>query len=268
MAVNIPIFLPFPIPSRTTSCTSSPDSHLSWVVLLLWSIWRSCDALIFKNDTPKPTGTLLWAKRSWTEWKLRTSTSSTFSLPLSHPYPHYYIHPKPTQFIRWRSPAGETIKINCDGAKSPRGASAGFVIHNWNGSFILAGACFLEQVPILVAEATTMKDGLKTAIDAGYRRIEVKGDNQVVINAIQVWTSPAWRIAAIIENIRNLIKECDSISFNHIYREGNMAADWVAKYRCTLRLTSLSCFSYPPSRDLLYILTYDYLGRSIARGTT
>jgi len=47
-----------------------------------------------------------------------------------------------------------------------------------------------------------------------------------------------------------------------------MTADWVAKYGCTLRSTSLSLFSYPPSRDFLFILADDYLGRSLARGAT
>ena len=41
--------------------------HLSRIVLLLWSIWKSRNALIFKNDTPKPMGMLLRAKRSWAE---------------------------------------------------------------------------------------------------------------------------------------------------------------------------------------------------------
>jgi len=70
-----------------------------------------------------------------------------------------------------------------------------------------------------------MRDDLKIAIDSSYRRIEVEGDNQVVINAIHTRISPPWRIAAIIEDIRNLIKGCHSIYFKHIYREGNMAAD-------------------------------------------
>jgi len=105
---------------------------------------------------------------------LWNSTASSFSLPLAHPYIHNYPHSKSTQFIRWQSPAGGAIKINCDGAKSPRGASAGFVICSWNGSFILTGARFLEQVPILVAEVTTMGDGIKAPLEAGYRRIEVE----------------------------------------------------------------------------------------------
>jgi len=47
----------------------------------------------------------------------------------------------------------------------------------------MAGVRYLEQAPILVAEATAVRDGLKSALEAGYRHIEVEGDNQVVLNA-------------------------------------------------------------------------------------
>ena len=185
-------------------------------------------------------------KRSWAEWKLRTSKSPTFSSPPSHPYLQNHHHPKSIQFIRWQSPEGGAIKINCDGAKSHSGASAGFVIRSWTGRMLLAGARFLEQAPILVAEATAVRDGLIAALEAGYRCIAVEGDNQVVISAIQARIKPPWQIATIIEDIRNLSKGCEDISFKHIYREGNMAADWIAKYGSSIGSISLTFFHYPP----------------------
>jgi len=136
------------------------------------------------------------------------------------------------------------------------------------GSFIMAGARFLEQAPILVAEATAVRDGLKSALEAGFRHIEVEGDNQVVIHAIQGQITPPWQIAPIIEDIRNLSAGAADISFHHIYREGNMAADWMAKYGSTFRPISLTLFPSPPSREFLFILADDNLGRSLVRGTT
>ena len=60
----------------------------------------------------------------------------------------------------------------------------------------------------------------------------------------------------------------EEISFKHIYREVNMAADWVAKYGGLLRSLSITLFSSPPSREFLHILANDNLGRSLVRGTT
>jgi len=79
---------------------------------------------------------------------------------------------------------------------------------------------------------------------------------------------PKNQIATIIEDIRNLSEECEDISFKYIYREGNMVADWVAKYGCILRSISLTFFSYPPSHNFLYVLADDNLDISFARGAT
>ena len=218
--------------------------RLSRIVLLLWSLWKSRNARTFKNETPSPLVTLLRAKRSWAEWSLRQSSSSLpSSTPSFHQQQH---HPPSTHFIRWQIPVGGFIKLNFDGTKSPAGTAAGFVLRNWQGGFVIAGTRFMEQAPIIVAEATAMRDGIRAALDAGYRKIQVEGDNQIVIKAIQNQIHTPWQIATLLEDIRNMIINCEDISFTHIYREGNMAADWMAKYGCVLRCNSLSTFSSPP----------------------
>ena len=126
----------------------------------------------------------------------------------------------------------------------------------------------MEQAPIIVAEATAMRYGIRAALNAGYRKIQVEGDNQLVIKAIQNQIHTPWQIATLLEDIRNMIINCEDISFTHIYREGNMAADWMAKYGCVLRCNSLSTFSSPPCRDFLYLLVDDNLGRTLERRTT
>ena len=69
--------------------------------------------------------------------------------------------------------------------KSSAGAAAGFVLRNWKGEFIMAGTRFMENAAVIVAEATAMRDGIRAALNAGYRQILVEGDNQLVIKAIQ-----------------------------------------------------------------------------------
>ena len=241
----------------------SRHPRLSRIVILLWSIWKSRNALVFRNDTPTPMGTLLRAKRNWVEWTWRKSSSLLPSSSLSH---HQQpLHPPSIHFIRWLSPRGGFIKLNFDGSKSSAGAAAGFVLRNWNGGFIMAGTRFLEHASVIVAEATAMRDGIRAALNAGFRQILVEGDNQIVIKAIQDQMHTPWRIAPILEDIRHMISSCEAIFFTHIYREGNQAADWMAKYGCLLRCHSLSIFSSPPCREFLFILIDDNLGRTLAR---
>jgi len=77
-----------------------------------------------------------------------------------------------------------------------------------------------------------------------------------------------WQIAPLLEDIWNMITSCESISFSHIYREGNMAADWMAKYDCLRRCHSLSIFTTPPCRDFLFLLVDDNLGRTLEKRAT
>ena len=132
----------------------------------------------------------------------------------------------------------------------------------------MAGTRFMENAPILVAEATAMRDGISAALQAGYRKIQVEGDNQIVIRAVQKQIHIPWQIAPILQDIWNLISSCESVSFQHTYREGNMAADWMAKFGCSLRCPSLSIFTSPPCRDFLFLLVDDNLGRTLARRAT
>ena len=132
----------------------------------------------------------------------------------------------------------------------------------------MAGSRFMENAPILVAEATAMRDGICAALQAGYRKIQVEGDNQIVIRAVQKQIHTPWQIGPILQDIWNLLRNCESISFQHIFREGNMAADWMAKFGCSLRYHSLSFFTSPPCRDFLLLLVDDNLGRTLERRAT
>jgi len=159
--------------------------HLTRVVLLLWSIWKSHNALLFNRESTTPMGTLLRAKRSWAEWRLRTSSSTLTSTISSSSPPHTHQVPKVPQFIGWKLPHGGFIKINFDGTKSTAGAATRFVLRSWKGGFIQAGTCFLEHASILVAEATVMRDGIRSALQAGFHQVEVEGDNRIVLQAVQ-----------------------------------------------------------------------------------
>lgn len=92
---------------------------LTRVVILLCSIWKSRNAMIFNHDVPKPIGSLVREKCNWAEWRLRTSSS--------HPPSTTPFH-KPTQLIGWQSPPGAYIKLNFDGTLSSFGVVARFVL--------------------------------------------------------------------------------------------------------------------------------------------
>jgi len=146
-------------------------------------------------------GTLLRAKRSWAEWRIRTSHSGLSSFTSSSSPSQAHQPTSVSRLIRWKLPSGGFLKLNFDGTKSAAGAAAGFVLRSWTGAFIQAGTRFLEHASILVAEAMAMRDGINAALQAGFRRLEVEGDNQVVLNAVQKAIHPPWQIASLLEDI-------------------------------------------------------------------
>ena len=106
------------------------------------------------------------------------------------------------------------------------------------------------------------------ALQAGFQRLEVEGDNQIVIKAVRKHIQAPWQIATIIEDIWNMVAGCETVIFRHIYREGNMAADWMAKHGCSLRSHALTLVSSPPCRQFLFLLIDDNLGRTLERRAT
>ena len=98
--------------------------------------------------------------------------------------------------------------------------------------------------------------------------MEVEGDNQIVLKAVQKQIHASWQIAPILKDIWNMLSSCEIISFRHIYREGNMTAYQMAKHGCSLRCHSLFIFSYSPCREFLFLLVDDNLGRTLIRRAT
>jgi len=127
---------------------------------------------------------------------------------------------------------------------------------------------FMEQASILVAEATTMRDGIKVALSTGFHRIQAEGDNHITIKTRLMQISTAWQISSILHDIKSMISNYESISFLDIYREGNTTANWMTKYGSSVRCTSPFIFLYPPCWNFLFILIGDNLVRILARRAT
>jgi len=141
---------------------------------------------------------------------------------------------KKPHWVAWRKPKGGFIKINFDGSKSSSNAAGGFILHNWDDEFIQAAAFNLGAASVLVADATAMRNGLRAAVHAGYTNLHLEGDNQVLIQAVQGRAQVPREIQTLVEDILAYFRLCNHVRVNHIFREGNRAADWLAKFGLNL----------------------------------
>ena len=103
--------------------------------------------------------------------------------------------------MRWYPPPPGFVKLNFDGSLIHSSAAGGFIIRDWTGRLIKAGATYYGDTSILVAEARALRDGLRLAIQANFKNIVIEGHNRIVIHALKVKIHVPWQISNIIEDI-------------------------------------------------------------------
>jgi len=114
-----------------------------------------------------------------------------------------------------------------------------------------------------VVEAIAMRNGMKPALQGGFKNIHVEGDNKILIQVINDQIEAPWQIQTLIQDIKTYLQECNSVIITHIFQEENFAADWLAKRGLSLQSTLVS--DEVPHMDLLLILSVDNLGRTLER---
>ncbi|KAL6139199.1 hypothetical protein ACLB2K_064476 [Fragaria x ananassa] len=63
-------------------------------------------------------------------------------------------------------------------------AAKGFIIKNNLGNRLVAGSFNSGMSSIPIAEAVALRNSLLCAKDRGFRKVEVKGDSKLVIDAV------------------------------------------------------------------------------------
>ena len=89
----------------------------------------------------------------------------------------------------------------------------------------MTGATNYGTTSIIVTKGRALRDGVQAAITAGYRRLDIEGDNLIVIEAVQGKSVILWQLKYIIQDISIMLNQVDHVVVNHIYRKANMIAD-------------------------------------------
>ena len=233
------------------------------IVALLWSIWKTRNSTVFRNEIPHAAVTLIRAKKASAEWRIRHKLTSS----LQPPHPPFPSPPtKQLVGIAWEKPPEGSIKVNFDGSKNSHTAAGSYIMRDWSGHLLQAGAFNLGAASVLIAEATAMRNGLRAAIEAGFSNIHIEGDNKILIQAVQGRIQPPWEIQVLVQDIIYFLQKCNHVIVHHIFREGNRAADWLAKLG--LSLPSARVWNQTSHIDLQCILREDNLGYTLARRGT
>jgi len=94
----------------------------------------------------------------------------------------------------------------------------------------------------------------------------IEGDNNTVIEALQSISYVPWQIATILEDVRLSLTMTNCTIINHIFREANQAADWLAKTGHSVMPAGVpSLFDGTSSPQFRVILAVDVIRRTLVR---
>lgn len=166
----------------------------------------------------------------------------------------------------WRKPQVGWFKINTDGSKSDSHSDYGEVIRDPNGGLLVSFNQPCMEQPIHVTELRGALAGLKCAFNLlGYQaKFWLEMDSQLCL----AWSSrrckPPWTVRAVITHIWALLEKATDNRVSHTWREGNRAADILAKDCHPTPLAGIMVFRPPASlwpHELIDILKEDDEGK-------
>ena len=122
----------------------------------------------------------------------------------------------------------DTYKLYFDGCSkgNPGKAGAGAVIYKNNMEIFSISIFVGEKETNNVAEYTGLLIGLKEAVKLGIKDLVVNGDSQLVIKQMKgEYQVKAPNLIKLFTEAKQLEKEFEKITFNHVYRTENKRAD-------------------------------------------
>ncbi|XP_056685682.1 uncharacterized protein [Spinacia oleracea] len=104
--------------------------------------------------------------------------------------------------------------------------------------------------------------GIQEAIRLGIQNLHIEGDNLLVINSLKgIWKVP-WKLQNIIQDIKTLLHQFRNVHTQHVFREANRAADWIANVGHLIVEPMCNPNSSPNLEDIVHS---DYLGFTLVR---
>ncbi|GLU16148.1 hypothetical protein SLE2022_325970 [Rubroshorea leprosula] len=209
--------------SRAFTFRQAEVSRAILFLSAIWLIWKDRNALVFQNHRSRPQKLCAMI---W-QYAKYTEIAMSSSSPVKSRLPRW---------VRWMQPMEGWYKLNSD------------------GSFNVASNS---------AKLWGLREGLKLCKSLGIARVVAEMDSLVVVRFIIDKRELDNLSVAILMDIRSLMSEFEECILQHVLREGNATADFLA---------SLG-HSSPPGRSLLDspptslwpILTGDQLGVSFLR---
>ncbi|RYR08369.1 hypothetical protein Ahy_B05g076024 [Arachis hypogaea] len=244
-------------------------NHMDWLIknlsisgdwavrfgVMLSSLWYARNKQVFEGKSSNPTGVAEAIKSRTCEFSMVMKASIT---------------PKKVgtnrELIRWFPPNEDAIKMNVDGSffSHTRNASCGGLFCNHLGRFVTGFSCNLGGCSIMQAELWGIIKGLQIAVANKFRWVVIESDSEMAIKFVNNGCSAHHPCAPLLEDIAILVRRIPQVSWNHILREANSAANILAKKGQDLPY-GIHVFDAPPP-NTIHALSSDAAGSFRLRG--
>ncbi|KAF7812763.1 ribonuclease H [Senna tora] len=237
------------VTNQSQSFLGIPSGTLA--IFTLTYIWRYRNNLIFKQQRFNPTQLAKRAVANAAELHFLTNNGKD-------------IRPHTIRHISWEAPLEGWFKLNTDGSSSFGLFSVAGVIRDHLGNWVYGFSEFVGQGNSLKAEVWAIYLGLKAACSLNCSHLFVETDSQVAISLILTLDTPTTHhLFPIIAACRESIQGLTRMELQHIFREGNSCADFLAK-QAFLDRTSYTAFdTIPPGASINFLA--DKMGTSFPR---
>ena len=138
-------------------------------------------------------------------------------------------HTQPIEVV-WKKPEHGWTKLNFDGSRKHGQASIGGIFRNHKGEFILGYSEPIGAATSTVAEFAALKRGLELVLENGWTDLWLEGDAKIIMDIISKRGRLRCQEAKKHVNYINVVMPgLSNCVLSHVYREGNRAADKLAK---------------------------------------
>ncbi|CAN1319811.1 Putative ribonuclease H protein At1g65750 [Linum perenne] len=166
----------------------------------------------------------------------------------------------PNKLIGWRLGGEGWYTLNTDGSlrSSTNSATAGGIIRDDNGRFVTAFASNLGCCSVVRAEIKGIVDGMAIAWEKGIRKLRIQTDSQLAVKLLLSEENINHQHSSLVHTFQEFKARNWEITIEHVYREANNAADFLANMGHDLDL-GISMFSFP-CNTLMEWIRYDLVG--------
>lgn len=183
----------------------------------LWCLWVTRNNDVINNHLTTDSAVI------WNIMQLEKDCASVIG--------HHAQHQRHPVWVCWKSPMTGFVKLNTDGSVQGTNGSAGIggIIRDYSGEWIVGFKGYIGSMPILLVKLKAIQQGLILARQGGYVRVMCESDSMEAIRLVLEADEPYHHYGAIVANIRRMMKEEWEVSLNHVYKQANFCADFLAK---------------------------------------